>query len=254
MRPVKDTLAWIPNLFTLANLSMGFFAILISTWEGGDRGRQAIAGGLVVLAMLSDGLDGFAARLLKAKSNLGAYLDSIADMVTFGIAPAAIMYSFVLSEFDYTFLPGLYIPSGMLVAVSWPICAAYRLARFNVKSRDDSFEGLPSPAAAVIVALMPIVFSNLFFVPTFILVCIYVSCAFLMVSTVRYAKPQTVFVRRFSRERLIIMVVVLLLVLLAVGWFYGELYVFTGLFGLFALYIVAGLVSLTIHTIQKYRM
>lgn len=248
--------SWIPNFFTLGSLGLAFISILICSIEQRQQHLYITSASLIILCMLLDGIDGFIARLLKVDSDIGAQLDSLADLVAFGVAPAVLMYNFILNDWDYRLENGAYMPLGMIFATIWPLCAAFRLARFNTKkSSKDSFLGLPSPAAASIVALMPIILhKELFVIPEFIPVTIYVFCAFMMVSTVHYAKPQVAIMRRFSKERLIIIICILVSILTFLGWQYGVAYAATGLFGICLVYTITGLASLLIHTIQKYRM
>ncbi|MBX7058014.1 MAG: CDP-diacylglycerol--serine O-phosphatidyltransferase [Leptospirales bacterium] len=254
MARMRIKLNWVPNLFTLANLSLGFFAILLSASSHGNRGVITVAAGFILLAMLCDGLDGFAARLLNASSPLGAQLDSLADLSAFGIAPASVMYAFVLHRLNYEISPTLVIPTGMFLSAIYPACAAYRLARFNVSHRSDSFSGLPSPVAGAIVALMPIAFGELIPAPEAVLTLIFVAMAFLMVSTIRYSKPQSSWLRRFSPARLAIVLLFLAAVLIFVGFRYGSDYSAAGLFTIVVIYVVTGIVSLIIHAIQVYRV
>ena len=158
MPRIKDKLAWVPNFCTLTNLSIGFLSILFVSSSQEEPKYFLLAGILIFVAMLFDGLDGFAARLLNAKSSIGKNLDSLSDLVTFGVAPATLMYMFFLHKIEYEFLNKTSIPIGMLLATIWPACTAYRLARFNVTSSKDSFSGLPSPLAGSLVGLLPIIF------------------------------------------------------------------------------------------------
>ncbi|MBI3396578.1 MAG: CDP-alcohol phosphatidyltransferase family protein [Spirochaetia bacterium] len=251
---MKKHLGWVPNLFTLGNLSLGFFSILIASSSHGESVGLAVAGGLIMLAVLLDGADGYAARLLDAKSELGAQLDSLADLATFGLAPGVLMYTLTLHDFNVQLQGMPLIPSGMFIAAVFPACAAYRLARFNVSHDDGGFTGLPSPVAGLIVALMPIAFTESFTVPSAILIFIFVLSAFLMVSTVRYSKPQVSFVRRFSPARMAIVILALLSALCFVGIRYGASFGAAGLFSLIVIYVVSGIVSFMIHKIQEYRM
>jgi CDP-diacylglycerol--serine O-phosphatidyltransferase len=254
MAALKLKLNWVPNLFTLSNLTLGFCAALLAASSPGNREALTLSGLLILLAMLCDGLDGFAARLLNARSNLGAQLDSLADLTAFGIAPGMLMYSLILHEFNYQLTPTLLIPTGMLFAAIYPACAAYRLARFNVIHREDSFAGLPSPVAGVIVALMPNAFGEGIHVPEAVLVIIYIVAAFLMVSTIRYSKPQASVLRRFSPLRLGIVLAFIALTLVFVGFRYGSDYASVGLFSIVIIYVVSGIVSLIIHAIQELRV
>jgi CDP-diacylglycerol--serine O-phosphatidyltransferase len=127
----------VPNTLTLGNLSCGFLAIAAAT-EGAFT--RAIL--LLFFAVICDTLDGRAARLLKATSQFGMELDSLSDCVSFGLAPAVLVYLAILRPLGLL---------GQAVAVLYLICAAIRLARFNVDSgplAKLTFFGLPTPAAA----------------------------------------------------------------------------------------------------------
>ncbi len=137
----------LPNLFTTAALFCGFYAIIAAL-----RGRFEPAAVAVFVAMVLDGLDGRVARLTHTESEFGAQYDSMADLVSFGLAPALIMYEWALGTMAEMgpFLSKL----GWLAAFFYTVMAALRLARFNVQigSTDKRyFTGLPSPSAAAIV-------------------------------------------------------------------------------------------------------
>jgi len=127
----------IPSLFTAGNLMCGFFSIL-STFNG----EYVHAALFIILAHLLDGVDGYAARLTKTTSQFGVEFDSLADVVSFGVAPAILVYYWALVPW-HTW--------GWLAACTYVVCGALRLSRFNVQSRGLSkshFVGLPIPAAA----------------------------------------------------------------------------------------------------------
>lgn len=131
----------LPNLFTTSALFAGFYAIIMAM--NGSFESAAIA---VFVAMVLDGLDGRVARLTNTQSEFGAEYDSLADMVSFGVAPALIMYEWALSDL------GRY---GWLAAFVYTVSAALRLARFNTQIGTVDkryFVGLASPAAAAVVA------------------------------------------------------------------------------------------------------
>ena len=245
---------WVPNLFTMANLSMGFFSILLTLKNPGSETILAVSGLLIILAAFCDGLDGFAARLLNAQSELGAQLDSLADLTTFGIAPAVLMYRLVLNEYQLNLEP-LGLPIGMYLAVIYPLCAAYRLARFNVKHASDSFQGLPSPVAGVVVALMPLTFSDQVHAPSWALTMIFFMVAFLMVSTVKYVKVQQVVdLRKFSPLRIGLLIAFLVVVVIIGVMRFSISGLMVGLFLLLVLYILTGFISLILQLIQHYRV
>lgn len=133
----------LPNLFTTAALFAGFYGIVAAT-----KGQFETAAIAIYVAMLLDGLDGRVARLTNTQSDFGAEYDSLADMVSFGLAPALVMYEWILSDMGKL---------GWLAAFIYTAGAALRLARFNtqVGTADKRyFQGLASPAAAAIVAGM----------------------------------------------------------------------------------------------------
>lgn len=139
----------LPNLITLLSLCSGFTAMRMAAEE-----RYETAVGFILLAAILDGLDGRIARLLKGTSRFGAELDSLADFLSFGVAPAFILYQFGLKDLK---------SFGWLVAMLFAIAAALRLARFNVMIDDPTrpewkknfFVGIPAPAGALI-ALLPV--------------------------------------------------------------------------------------------------
>jgi CDP-diacylglycerol--serine O-phosphatidyltransferase len=158
----------LPNLLTLLNLFLGCLAIVFIYYDhmlimdSGknifiDLGKIETASLCLFLAAIIDFFDGFVARLLKAESAIGKQLDSLADMVTFGLVPGLIMYQLIARSyyisaeaFDY---PILYFTSGFFLT----LMAAYRLARFNTESSSSVFTGLPSPAMAIFIASLPLV-------------------------------------------------------------------------------------------------
>jgi CDP-diacylglycerol--serine O-phosphatidyltransferase len=151
-----STKSHIPNVITLLNLTMGIFSIYYSFQ--GSQEYLAIAGYLIFIAALFDFFDGFTARLLNAKSEIGLQLDSLADMVSFGVAPGFILYQMiilshgkpmdVINGFNLFPLWALLIPWG----------AALRLAKFNTdESQQTGFKGMPTPAMAFLIASLPII-------------------------------------------------------------------------------------------------
>jgi len=162
----------IPNIFTLLNLFFGCLAIVSIMQTGLSFTVDANGDNLVVipekiylasifigLAAVIDFLDGFVARLLKAYSELGKQLDSLADTVSFGVAPGLIAYQFLRLSFAQQ-------PDGLDVSMLWllpalilPCAGAYRLARFNIDpAQSHSFKGVPIPAAGLLFASFPLVY------------------------------------------------------------------------------------------------
>jgi CDP-diacylglycerol--serine O-phosphatidyltransferase len=140
----------LPNAITLIGVCIGLTSIKFAI-----DGKFAIAVIAVLFAGLMDALDGRIARLIKGTSKMGKELDSLGDVISFGVAPALIMYFWNLQYLDKL---------GWFVCLTYVVCVALRLARFNINSeeepswKDNFFEGMPSPAGGIIV-LMPLIIS-----------------------------------------------------------------------------------------------
>ena len=130
----------VPNLITLANMFCGFLAVIYAANGRFDKAVIAIG-----IAILLDGLDGKIARKLNATSKFGLEFDSFSDLVSFGVAPALLVYFWCMNPVAEQF--------GVLVCFIYALCAAARLARFNIAAENlKTFTGLPSPGAAALVA------------------------------------------------------------------------------------------------------
>ena len=146
----KSARVILPNMLTLIGVCIGLTSIRFAL-----DGRYEFAIIAIIIAAVIDGLDGRIARLIKGTSKVGKELDSLTDMISFGVAPAFIMYFWKLNELGRL---------GWLICLIYVICVALRLARFNVNTgqepswRDNFFEGVPSPAGGVLV-LTPLIFS-----------------------------------------------------------------------------------------------
>jgi CDP-diacylglycerol--serine O-phosphatidyltransferase len=150
---------YIPNFITSLNLAAGFFAIILAA-----DGDLVNASWLILAAMIFDFFDGFSARILKAYSEIGKELDSLADVVSFGVAPALILYT-LLQDNMSIYVPVISDSDGlktlliMVVPVLMPVCAALRLAIFNTDATQaTTFKGLPTPANAL--AVISVVFAG----------------------------------------------------------------------------------------------
>ena len=146
----KKTRMILPNAITLIGVCIGLTSIKFAI-----DGKFAVAVVAILFAGLMDALDGRIARLIKGTSKMGKELDSLGDVISFGVAPALIMYFWNLQYLDKL---------GWFVCLIYVVCVALRLARFNVNSdeepswKDNFFEGMPSPAGGIIV-LLPLIFS-----------------------------------------------------------------------------------------------
>ena len=140
----------LPNMLTLIGVCIGLSSIKFALDEKFELAIVAI-----VFAALIDGLDGRIARLIKATSKVGKELDSLTDVISFGVAPSFVMYFWSLNNLG---------KFGWLLCLIYVVCVTLRLARFNVNSneepswKDNFFEGIPSPAGGILV-LMPLIFS-----------------------------------------------------------------------------------------------
>ncbi|GAB4273232.1 MAG: CDP-diacylglycerol--serine O-phosphatidyltransferase [Candidatus Rifleibacteriota bacterium] len=173
----RKHLSILPNACTSMNLFCGYLSIVMTS-----QGEFLAAGWLIMIANVFDILDGRLARLTSVSSRFGAELDSLADLVSFGVAPAFLVYTRYL-EHDKIL--------GLVVSGIFMLCGALRLARFNITppSKQDVFEGLPIPAGAGILATMTIFelqFFNFLKIPNFFIPIVVLVTSFLMVSKVEY--------------------------------------------------------------------
>ncbi len=166
----------LPNAVTLGNMFCGFIACIYAA--AGQFEKAVIA---VFVAIILDGLDGRVARKFNATSRFGLELDSFSDLVSFGVAPAIVMYNWGFRQLAGEF--------GVLVTFVYALCAASRLARFNISAENlKSFTGLPTPGAAAMVVsvvnVMPLVppSRNLIAIGTVLMIVL----AYLMVSTIDF--------------------------------------------------------------------
>jgi len=175
---MKQGIFILPSLLTLTGTFFSFYAIICAI-----HGRFVMSGALIIIAAFFDGIDGRVARLTKTTTRFGLELDSLADVISFGVAPAVLIYLWALSPYGRI---------GWVGAFVFVACGALRLARFNVQSGTiDSrrFNGLPIPAAAVMIATTVLFFDEIglkaqdFMTPLLILTYF---ISFLMVSSVKF--------------------------------------------------------------------
>ena len=211
----KKTRMILPNAITLIGICLGLTSIKFAL-----DGRFAVAVFAILFAGLMDALDGRIARLIKGTSKMGKELDSLGDVISFGVAPALIMYFWNLQYLDKL---------GWFVCLTYVVCVALRLARFNVNSEEESswkdnfFEGMPSPSGGIIV-LMPLVisFSELgeyFFEINYDLL---VPISFIIVSVLLISTIPT-----YSFKRIVIPRTMTKFLLFGIVIFFGALLVYT---------------------------
>jgi CDP-diacylglycerol--serine O-phosphatidyltransferase len=260
-RPRQRMYAVVPTLLTLGNAVCGFGAITLAAMVGPEQIENGmmvpqtglirtagdllfVSAGLIFLAMVFDALDGSVARLTKQTSEFGSQLDSLCDVVSFGVAPAFLMLKLMHPQHrlidSIAQLPIVYPPRLLWsIAVMFMTCALLRLARFNYETDEadshEYFSGLPSPAAAGVIAAFPIglqglkevtgeevvrgtqqVSSGFLSLLTVLLPLITICVALLMVSRFRYPHIINQFLRGpGSRNKLLKILLALLLVFLA---------------------------------------
>lgn len=174
-----------PNMITLGNLSLGMLAVLLVVNAAPGNDSLVKASFLVMFAALTDRFDGKVARRLNAVSDLGKELDSLADLVSFGIAPTVIAWKMCLSTLG---------PVGAVICILYPIAGAYRLARYNSTEFDNVYTGVPITIAGALMSLINLANSFVLLKHRFTLTYTIVTAvlililAFLMVSRIRVEK------------------------------------------------------------------
>ena len=223
----------LPNLFTASSIFAGLFS-MISAIDG----EYNQASWLIMLALIFDGLDGRVARLTNTCSKFGVEFDSLADMVSFGVAPALLMYLFIGNEFGRF---------GVVVSALFVIFGAIRLARFNVMTQSEPsvFIGVPIPTAAVFISLLVLLFEKYAIKADFGIVIMILSIlvSLLMVSNIRYPSFKKV---DFTPKHMMKLFVSILFVALTL-----FIYPIEGFSLLFTLYILYGLLR-TILLLPKH--
>ncbi|MBC8494071.1 MAG: CDP-diacylglycerol--serine O-phosphatidyltransferase [bacterium] len=228
----------LPNILTTFGLFAGFFAIILAT-----KGQYADAAIAIFVAMLWDGLDGRVARLTNTQSAFGEQYDSMADMVSFGVAPALLMYFYLFEGLSQV---------GWIGAFIYVAAGALRLARFNTQIGVQDkryFQGLPSPAAAALIAglvwtkemIGPSAYDDQYLVIGAWIIL--VSAGILMVSNVRYYSFKEVNFKGRSSFKLLLLATLILIVVSL--WPSAILFIF------FFTYAVSGLVLTTIEVRKK---
>ncbi|MDR3071056.1 MAG: CDP-diacylglycerol--serine O-phosphatidyltransferase [Endomicrobium sp.] len=251
---LKKGIYIIPSLFTCGNLACGCLSLMSSI--NGDFQQAAW---LLILAIFFDAMDGRIARLMKTTSKFGIQLDSLSDLISFGIAPSIMMYQLVLNSMGKL---------GMLIAVLFVLCSALRLSKFNVKVQDgvvhSFFSGLPTPASAGLLLsfvlsyelfiadsgqsltfkTIPIVMKNM---PTFfrVMPIVMVMLSLLMVSSIPYISFKKVNLSKPKTFRLLVSMI--LFALLVVAFPQNTIFI------LFSLYVLSGIVGVGAKYCKAYR-
>lgn len=163
---VKKLKSQAANMITIANLAFGGAAIMATMNE-----HYTYSVLFIFVAGLLDRFDGMVARKFHQESELGKQLDSMSDVISFGVAPALLMYALILHDFSVV---------GMIFAVIYIACGAFRLARFNISESNGYFTGLPITVAGVILTLS---YFAINYIPPVAYMFLFIILAFLMIST-----------------------------------------------------------------------
>ena len=222
----------LPNIFTLVGVCIGLTSIKFAF-----DGKFELAVIAIIVAGIIDGLDGRIARLIGGASKVGKELDSLTDVISFGVAPAFIMYFFVMKDLGRI---------GWLISLIYVVCVALRLARFNITSnadpswRDNFFEGVPSPAGGILV-LMPLIYSfseiQFFNFDYNVLVPVF----FLVISVLLISKIPT-----YSLKKIVVRRSITVFLLFSIVLFFGLLLIFT-----FNTILIAGIIYLLVIPISS---
>ncbi len=213
----------IPNFFTASSIFSGFFSMTFAI-----EGDYSFSAWMILLALVFDGIDGRVARLTNTSSKFGMEFDSLADIVSFGVAPAILLYAYIAHDYGRlgVVISGLYVMFG-----------AIRLARFNVMSvtqEPSVFIGVPIPTAAVFLSILVLLFEKYHFPSEMatLMMIVMMAVSLLMVSNIRY--PSFKKVDRFSIHYMRALVGVVLIASLII------LFPIEGLALLFSLYLLYG--------------
>lgn len=201
----------LPNAVTVGNMFCGFLSMIYSS-----SGRYEKACIAIFIAIVLDGIDGRVARRFNATSKFGVEYDSFSDLISFGVAPAALMYHWAFKPIADEF--------GVLVSFFYAVCAASRLARFNISTENlTSFMGLPSPGAAVFIVSLVFLNPTLETSPLIVTLCTLslVSIGYLMVSKIEFLSIKKL---KLARARLVTRLVAA--VSIALIWYYPKSMIF----------------------------
>jgi CDP-diacylglycerol---serine O-phosphatidyltransferase len=187
---MKKGIYILPNSLTLCGMFFGFFSILSSI-----KGNYIHAAWAIMIADVFDGLDGWVARLTNSTTRFGIELDSLSDLVAFGVAPSVLVYNWAISPFGRI---------GFASAFLFTACGALRLARYNVQmgsTESKAFTGMPIPGAATIVATLVVFYNELWAIlpqKNVLILIMTIFLAMLMVSTLRFHSLKEI---DFSRRK-----------------------------------------------------
>jgi CDP-diacylglycerol--serine O-phosphatidyltransferase len=212
---MKKGIYLLPNTVTLCSMFFGFYAILLSF-----KGQYIHGAWAILVAMIFDGLDGWVARMTNTTTKFGIELDSLSDLVAFGVAPAMLIYSWSLQSFGRL---------GWGAALLYVICGALRLARYNVQmgsTESKAFTGLPIPGAASLIAALVLFYTEIWGgepEDNYLMLILTFLLAILMVSSLRYHGIKEL----SSRKRMPFWLLVVVVVTIILIFMFPEIMIFT---------------------------
>ncbi len=202
---MKKGVYLLPNGLTLCGLFFGYFSILASL-----KANYVHAGWGILIALIFDGLDGWVARLTSSNTKFGIELDSLSDLIAFGVAPAVMIFSWSLQDFGRL---------GWAVTFLYVGCGALRLARYNIQMESTerkSFTGMPIPAAASVLATL-VIFNQSHWGQSrgngYFALCLMFFLALLMISTLRFHSIKEIDLRQRKPFWALVLIIVILLVI-----------------------------------------
>ncbi|TCS78754.1 CDP-diacylglycerol--serine O-phosphatidyltransferase [Pectinatus cerevisiiphilus] len=244
--------AWIPNLCTSMNLVFGILAIFVMLMGGVKFGPLIDAPICILLALIADGLDGRLARRFGTVNERGKEMDSLCDVVSFGVAPGIISVLFTLSIISMAAMKAGTPPDrlkyfmyfSIVAGVIYAVCGMWRLARFNVNASivHGHFMGLPIPAGGCMIATAAMLIANLPFIPPiaigYAIPIIVIITGLLMISSIHYPDFKG------TGEKInIIALIISLLFALAIIFLCRAVFPFAVLFAIFSTYAVFGILN-----------
>jgi CDP-diacylglycerol---serine O-phosphatidyltransferase len=236
MKKIKISRSLVPSLFTALNMVFGFLCIIFSS-----KGEFLLASYFIIFAAVCDSLDGVVARLTKSSSKFGVELDSLADMVSFGVAPSALLY------YIYFVNLGTW---GIILSILPMLFGAMRLARFNVQLvgfDKEYFHGIPIPSAAMTICSYVILFKDEIIVSPFykdLLIPLCIIMSLLMVTTIKYDTLPKFTIKDIKRKpiRFIVFFAGVIIMIVTSG---------KAIFPFFVFYILVGIIRSIIKFINQ---
>ena len=232
MKQSRQLIYILPNLFTAGGIFSGMMSLIMSS-----EGKFDMAAWFILIALIFDGLDGRVARMTNTTSKFGVEFDSLADIVSFGVAPAMLLYQFCGEEFGRF---------GIVVSGLYVVFGAIRLARFNVTTSENEpsvFIGVPIPTAAVFISILILLYEKYAFNVYTPLLLVTLLVAVLMVSNIRYPSFKKIDLEKANFIKVLVGLVVSASLIF--------IYPVESLSILISAYLAFGLIRASLHLIKR---